>query len=88
MLRRQGKELSLTADHVVMAVGPGGQIPYMPDLPGRVRSYCELSLLEMRLTCVPQETYKGDIVHSVNFKSSAPWEGKRGVVVGSANTGE
>ncbi|OCT44725.1 Flavin-binding monooxygenase-like family protein [Cladophialophora carrionii] len=67
-VRRNGNDISLTAKHIVLAVGGGGHIPYMPAFPGR-------------------ESYKGDVVHSSAFKDGSPWKGKRGIVIGAANTG-
>ena len=34
-----------------------------------------------------QSSYKGLILHSVNYKNSSEWKGKHGVVIGTANTG-
>ena len=34
-----------------------------------------------------RERYNGTALHGTEFKSAAPWKGKRGVVVGTANTG-
>ncbi|KIX99768.1 uncharacterized protein Z520_04404 [Fonsecaea multimorphosa CBS 102226] len=65
---RNGHDISLTAKHIVMAVGGGGHIPYMPAFPGR-------------------ESYKGDVLHSSAYKDGSPWKGKRGIVIGAANTG-
>lgn len=33
-----------------------------------------------------QDSYKGQTLHSVNFKSARAWKGRAGVVVGTANT--
>lgn len=38
-------------------------------------------------TC-EQEKFKGTAVHSARYKSSKGFAGKKGVVVGTANTGE
>lgn len=38
LLARHGKEQIISAIHVVMAVGGGGQIPVMPSYPDKVRS--------------------------------------------------
>lgn len=35
-----------------------------------------------------QEVYKGEVLHSFDYKSAYKWTGKTGVVVGSANTGK
>ncbi|KAF2169740.1 hypothetical protein M409DRAFT_20155 [Zasmidium cellare ATCC 36951] len=32
------------------------------------------------------DTYKGDIIHARAWKNATPWKGKRGVVIGSANS--
>lgn len=34
-----------------------------------------------------KERFKGTLLHSVDYKSSRPWAGMRGVVIGSANSG-
>lgn len=34
-----------------------------------------------------QDKFKGTILHSSTWKSAAPWKGKKGIVVGTANTG-
>ena len=34
-----------------------------------------------------QENYRGDILHSVDYSAADKWCGKRGIVVGTANTG-
>ena len=34
-----------------------------------------------------QENYRGDILHSVDYSAADKWRGKRGIVVGTANTG-
>jgi cation diffusion facilitator CzcD-associated flavoprotein CzcO len=33
-----------------------------------------------------QHKYKGDATHAFHWKNAAPWKGKRGIVIGSANT--
>ncbi|KAI1990494.1 hypothetical protein LOZ53_001575 [Ophidiomyces ophidiicola] len=64
---REEKEVLLTTKHLVLAVGGGGQIPRMPNFPGR-------------------EKFKGAVLHSVDYADSSEWAGKRGVVIGAANT--
>lgn len=66
-IRRHGTPVTLTARHVILAIGPGGQIPITPELPGRGQ-------------------YKGTVLHSSEYTSSAAWTGKSGIVVGTANT--
>ncbi|PNS16688.1 hypothetical protein CAC42_4652 [Sphaceloma murrayae] len=34
-----------------------------------------------------RELFKGTAMHSIDYKSAKPWAGKRGVVIGTANTG-
>jgi len=34
-----------------------------------------------------QENFKGTVLHSSAWKSAKPWKGKKGIVVGTANTG-
>ncbi|KAH8817494.1 flavin-containing monooxygenase [Xylogone sp. PMI_703] len=33
-----------------------------------------------------RETYRGEVLHSIDYKSSHQWKGKAGIIVGSANT--
>ncbi|OJJ45114.1 hypothetical protein ASPZODRAFT_134538 [Penicilliopsis zonata CBS 506.65] len=66
-IERHGEPRSLTAKHVVFAIGTC-QIPYMPD-------YADKHL------------FNGTILHSAEYKSPAAWKGKKGVVIGTANTG-
>ena len=33
-----------------------------------------------------RELFKGDVLHGIQWKNARPWEGKRGIVIGSANT--
>ena len=35
-----------------------------------------------------KEKYKGDAIHAVNWKNAAPWKGKKGIVIGSANSAQ
>lgn len=32
------------------------------------------------------EKYQGDAIHAIHWKNAMPWKGKRGIVIGSANT--
>lgn len=73
----------LTASYVVLAVGVGGQVPFLPQLPGRVRS--PTSSPRTSLTR-GQEKYQGVVLHSEEYHSPKGFAGRRGVVVGSANT--
>lgn len=64
---KQGRKENVRCRFVVLAIGAGGQIPYMPDLPGK-------------------DEFKGVVVHSQQYLNAKAWKGKRGIVVGSANT--
>jgi hypothetical protein len=33
-----------------------------------------------------KQKYHGDAIHAVNWKNAAPWRGKKGIVIGSANS--
>lgn len=33
-----------------------------------------------------KEKYQGDAIHAVSWKNATPWKGKKGIVIGSANT--
>lgn len=63
---RAGQKVSITACHVVFAIGPGGQIPKMPEYPHR-------------------EEFGGVVMHSIMYRSSHAWKGKKGVVIGAGN---
>jgi cation diffusion facilitator CzcD-associated flavoprotein CzcO len=74
--------------HLVLAIGAGGQTPKMPELPNRVS--CEIYqffffFLQAKRV---QKSFRGEVLHSVDYKSATRWNGKAGIVVGSANTGE
>jgi hypothetical protein len=60
----------------------------MPEYPNRVCMPLRLwpALLSIDLH-EDQESFKGLIMHSAEYKGSFQWKGKRGVVVGPANTG-
>ncbi|KAF2096611.1 FAD/NAD(P)-binding domain-containing protein [Rhizodiscina lignyota] len=62
-----GNVIYMRSRHIVMALGAGGQIPKMPNYPGK-------------------DSFKGTILHSKDYRSAKVWEGKRGIVIGSANT--
>ncbi|KAH8816732.1 hypothetical protein F5884DRAFT_842242 [Xylogone sp. PMI_703] len=66
-LNRSGREVILTAHHLVFALGAGSLAPLTPQIAGR-------------------EKFKGITLHSADYKSATDWKGKRGVVIGSANT--
>lgn len=66
-IRRAEREITVRTANVVLAIGPGGQLPSMPTIPNRDR-------------------YQGIVQHSVNYTSARAWKGKRGLVVGIANT--
>lgn len=66
-IKRDGELQMIMCQHVVLAVGGGGQIPMMPSFPH-------------------SEHFKGTIIHSAEYKSAASWQGKAGIVIGTANT--
>lgn len=66
-IKRKELQEQVHSRFVIMATGAGGQVPFMPDLPGRDR-------------------FQGIVLHSQQYRSSKAWRGKRGIVVGSANT--
>lgn len=35
-----------------------------------------------------EESFQGEVMHSKDFKNASKWNGKRGIVIGTANTGE
>lgn len=66
-INHSGGEETITARHVIMAVGGGGQDPIMPTYPGR-------------------EDFQGTVLHSADYQSADPWNGKAGIIIGTANT--
>jgi len=61
------------ASNLVLTIGPGAQTPVSPEWATSEK--------------IAASGFKGTIMHSVNYTSSTPWAGKRGIVVGTANTG-
>lgn len=37
-------------------------------------------------TYAHKEKYQGDAIHALNWKNATPWKGKKGIVIGSANS--
>ncbi len=35
-----------------------------------------------------QESFKGEVIHSKDYTNASKWKGKKGIVIGTANTGE
>ncbi|KAF2091048.1 FAD/NAD(P)-binding domain-containing protein [Saccharata proteae CBS 121410] len=66
-MNRHGQKRTISGNHLIFAIGAGGQVPYTPDYPGR-------------------EKFQGESLHSVVYKNSHAWKGKRGIIVGTANT--
>ena len=66
-------EQVFTAKNLVLCVGPGFTQPIFPPwaTPDNVRA----------------SGFRGDVLHGSQWKSAEAWRGKRGVVVGTANTG-
>lgn len=83
-LVRGTEDTILTTRHLVFACGSAGREPVMPSLPNQVL----LSFVSpTKCLTVFQEQFKGLVLHSSDYHNSQEWKGLRGVVVGSANTG-
>lgn len=67
------RSLTFRAKNLVLTIGPGTQTPIAPEWATQEK--------------IAASGFKGTIMHSVNYISSIPWAGKRGIVVGTANTG-
>lgn len=68
-----------------MAIGAGGTIPVMPQLPNKVswaNSITNSGTNEL------QDQFKGLAIHSVDYKNAKDWKDKRGVIIGTGNTGK
>jgi len=35
-----------------------------------------------------EESFKGEVIHSKDFRNASKWKGRKGIVIGTANTGE
>jgi cation diffusion facilitator CzcD-associated flavoprotein CzcO len=68
----EGK-VEFNAKNLVLSIGTGHLTPSLPSwaTPDKIAA----------------SGYKGTIMHSTNYTSSTAWAGKRGLVVGTANTG-
>lgn len=78
----------VVAKHIVMCTGSGSQVPYIPDIPKRVRLESTLYVHTRSLTCFLQALFKGEAVHSAHWRNCSTWRGKDVVIVGTANTGQ
>ena len=43
--------------------------------------------IPIRPTYPGREIFKGEVLHSKDYKSAAGWKGSKGLVIGTANTG-
>jgi cation diffusion facilitator CzcD-associated flavoprotein CzcO len=84
-IARDGSKETLKTPHFVLAIGAGGTVPVMPQLPNRVS--CPNNLSAPR-SYIYQDQFKGVVIHSVEYKHSNDWKGSGGLVIGSANTGK
>lgn len=82
-VKTDGVSREVASHFVILAVGAGGQVPSLPVLPGRVSL---LTFDGAASTNDVQEKFKGVVLHSEEYRSSKGFAGRRGVVVGSANT--
>lgn len=63
---------TIKAKNLIVCVGPGHATPVSPDW----------AIADK----VKQSGFKGTVLHGSKYKSCQPWAGKRGVVIGTANT--
>lgn len=75
----------MKAKHLVLAIGGLGAVPHIPNLRNKVCPSSDFFMKDANVS--GQELYKGEIMHSISYKSAHKWRGKTGIVVGSANTG-
>jgi hypothetical protein len=66
-------DLSLRAKNLILAIGPNASVPSLPKWASTEN--------------VKTSGFTGDLIHASAWKSAKPWEGRRGIVVGVANTG-
>lgn len=86
IVSRGGDTRNLNPKYLVFANGFGGGKPYMPEIPDKVcrRS---TSFRTSSLFTYSQVSYKGTILHSVDYRSAKGFEGKKAIVVGACNSG-
>lgn len=63
----------MTARNLVLALGGGSATPISPEWASEAN--------------IKKSGFKGTIMHSKYYKSAQPWRGRKGIVVGTANTG-
>ena len=87
-IRQDGEEeRSISCSYVVLAGGGGSQIPVMPEYPNRVSFSQNDSIIANQMDLFFKNIFEGIALHSVEYKDASKWKEKRGVVVGTANTG-
>ena len=62
----------IKAKNLVLCIGPGHATPISPDWAADDK--------------VKASGFEGTLIHGSKYKSSLPWAGKRGIVIGTANT--
>ena len=83
--REGGQKRTFKVDHVVLALGIGGGIPRIPDIPGQVS--LERVHGEPPFRQPGQDEFKGQILHSCEHKCATDHLGKKVVVIGACTSG-
>jgi cation diffusion facilitator CzcD-associated flavoprotein CzcO len=83
--RVDGTDRIFNVKHVVFATGIGGIEPNMPKFPGVVRAIIDHAFLSR--SRISQEKFKGQVLHSTEFKHAKDHAGKKVVVIGACTSG-
>jgi len=90
-VRRGQDEKELTCSYLVFATGTGGAVPVSPQYEDRVchriAEWISISHYRLSILTAQQHRFQGVVLHSADYVDCAGWEGKQGVVIGTANTG-
>lgn len=84
-VRRNGAERIFNVKHTIFATGFGGTIPNTPKIPGAV-SLLACDKRMMPIICA-KEKFRGQILHSVQYKRATDHVGRKVVVVGACTSG-
>jgi hypothetical protein len=83
--RADGTDRIFNVKHVVFATGMSGIEPNMPKFPGVVRAIVDRACLSR--SRISQEKFKGQVLHSTEFKHAKDHVGKKVVVIGACTSG-
>jgi len=84
--KADGTERVFHVTYVVLATGFKGGKGYVPNYPGTVGLFLKRMFESTDLTC-DQESFKGQILHSLEHDKATDHTGKKVVVVGACTSG-